>query len=451
MEPDMRLRARSLPALLTAGLLAGGLGACGAGDESAPTTGGGGDSPSPADASRTASGATADARDVTAAADAVAPIAPEGPVSNDPDQPVPLGALPLRGRGTGKSEARYYAFDAGAGTVVVRATAKNASAGTAQALTTALYDARNNRLCYDAHGNTTDDKTIELKCDVESPQRVILRLDLDPATVDYAVELSGPVTLDASAAAAPTGAIAGLGSSDFDQPTRLQSNRVQANGPGRDASYFYSFNAGPGTLTLIGDGRNRAAATSEALRLGLYTLRSERVCELVLGNTPLDKREVASCAFDARQPVILRVDVSRDTQYFRARFEGPHDFEPFERPAVVTIALDSSVLFDTAQSVIKPEATLTLHEAAERMKRFPGAAVAIGGHTDAVGSDASNQALSRARADAVKDHFVRVEGLPSAAMMTRGFGSSQPVADNATDAGRARNRRVDVVITPAGE
>lgn len=444
------LAARPIPALLASLVLAAGLGACGGTDDPQATNDDATDNPYLA-ADASAGAAAADANAPAADAAPAPPPEPQTPVSNDPDQPVPLGALPLRGRGTGKSEARYYAFDAGAGTVVVRATARNSPTGTAQALTTALYDAANNRLCYDVHGNTTDAKTIELQCQVEAPQRVVLRLDLDPATVDYSVDLSGPVTLDAAAAAALTGAIAGLGSSDFDQPTRLTSNRVQAGGPGRDASYFYAFNAGPGTLTLIGDGRNRAAATSEALRLGLYTLRSERVCELVLGNTTLDKREVTRCAFEARQPVILRVDVSRDTLHFRARFEGPHDFEPFERPAVVTIALDSSVLFDTAQSVIKPEASVTLHEAAERMKRFPGAAVAIGGHTDSVGTVASNQALSTARAEAVKDHFVRVEGLPAAAMATRGFGSSQPVADNATEAGRARNRRVDVVITPAGK
>ncbi|MGF7473904.1 OmpA family protein, partial [Salmonella enterica subsp. enterica serovar Minnesota] len=68
--------------------------------------------------------------------------------------------------------------------------------------------------------------------------------------------------------------------------------------------------------------------------------------------------------------------------------------------------------------------------------------------TDNVGSDAGNQALSQRRAAAVKAYFVAEEGIAADALVTKGFGSTQPVADNGSDAGRARNRRVDVVITP---
>ena len=216
-------------------------------------------------------------------------------------------------------------------------------------------------------------------------------------------------------------------------------------------SYYYAFNAGPGELTLTGDGSNTSAPMTEALRLGLYTLRSERLCEIALGNTTLEKRAVTTCQIDKRQPVILRADLSAETVAFRARFDGPHDFEAFTPPPVITIALDSSVLFDTGKAVLKPEARDTLHEAAERVKKFAGAAVLVSGHTDDVGSDASNQALSERRAAAVKDYFVGTEDIDAGALATKGFGSTQPVADNGTDAGRARNRRVDVVITPKKE
>ena len=109
------------------------------------------------------------------------------------------------------------------------------------------------------------------------------------------------------------------------------------------------------------------------------------------------------------------------------------------------------LLFDTGKAVLKPEARDTLHEAAERVKKFAGAAVLVSGHTDDVGSDASNQALSERRAAAVKDYFVGSEDIDAGTLATWGFGSTQPVADNGTDAGRARNRRVDVVITPRKE
>lgn len=369
--------------------------------------------------------------------------------SSDPDNATPLPALQIQGAGAGKTETRYFAFDAtAAGTVVVTATAKNSPSGATQALGFALYDTQANRLCFDAHGNTTVDKTVTLNCAIDKPQHLLLRLDLSPETINYSVELSGPIALPAPTVAAASSAVAGAGSTDIDEPTHLAGNRVKAEGSGKAVSYYYAFNAGPGTITLTGDGSNTSAAVTNALRLGLYTLRSERLCELNLGNTTLEKRQVTSCKIDKRKPVILRADLSPETVSFRARFDGPYDFEPFTPPAVITIALDSSVLFDTGKSELKPEARQQLHEAAERVKKFAGAAVVIGGHTDNVGSAASNERLSLGRALAVKDYLVRNEGLDSAALATQGFGSKQPVADNGSDAGRARNRRVDVVITP---
>ena len=402
---------------------------------------------------------TATANDASSADSATAGIAAAGedatPSSNvppsDPDNPIPLPALQFKGAGSGKAESRYYGFDAGAGTIVVTATAKNSPSGATQALGFALYDRAANRLCFDSHGNTTDDKTVVLTCQIDKPQPLLLRLDLSPESLDHAIALTGPVTLPVAQAVAATGTVAGAGSTDIDEPTRLSGNRIKADGIGTSVSYYYAFNAGPGELTLTGDGSNTSAPLTEALRLGLYTLRSERLCEVALGNTTLEKRAVTTCQVDKRQPVILRADLSAETVAFRARFDGPHDFEAFTPPPVITIALDASVLFDTGKAVLKPESRDTLHEAAERVKKFAGASVLVSGHTDDVGSDASNQALSERRAAAVKDYFVGTEGIDADALATKGFGSTQPVADNGTDAGRARNRRVDVVITPKKE
>lgn len=410
------------------------------------------DAGKPASLTADASGAEA----ATAAGDAPTDTAAATPdaaesamaTSSDPDAPVALPALRITGKGTGKAEVRYYDFDAGAGQVVVTATAKNASSGSTQALRFGLYDTRANSLCADAHGNTTEDKTVTLNCAVDKAQRLLLRLDLSPESIDYTVELAGPVTLINREAAAASAAGTGAGSTDIDEPTLLKTNRVKADGPGKAASYYYAFNAGPGELTLTGDASNLSAGTTNALRLGLYTLRSERVCEVNIGNTVREERAVTTCNFDKRQPVIMRADVSAETVAFRAKFDGPYDFEKYEAPKVITIALDASVLFDTGKSEIKPEASQQLHEAAERIRKFPGAAVAISGHTDSVGSAASNQKLSEARAAAVKAYFVGKEGMDADRLATQGFGSTQPVADNATDAGKARNRRVDVTITP---
>ena len=72
----------------------------------------------------------------------------------------------------------------------------------------------------------------------------------------------------------------------------------------------------------------------------------------------------------------------------------------------------------------------------------------VTGHTDSVGDDASNQKLSENRAAAVRDYFVGQAKIPSSRLAVKGLGKSQPVADNATDQGRQRNRRVEVQFTP---
>src|SRR5688572_28796884 len=177
----------------------------------------------------------------------------------------------------------------------------------------ALYDRQANRQCFDSHGNTTSPKTVVLNCTIDKPQPLLLRLDLSPESLGHAIALSGPVTLPAPVADAAAAEVAGAGSTDIDAPTFLATNRIAAQGPGRPVSYYYAFNAGPGELTLTGDGSNTSAAMTEALRLGLYTRRSERICELTLGNTTLDKRVVTTCVLDARQPVVLRADLSAET------------------------------------------------------------------------------------------------------------------------------------------
>ena len=383
----------------------------------------------------------------TAVPAASAPAPASAPAaSTDPDAPTPLAGRELKGSGVQKSVSYYYALRGGPGTVKITATAKNRPSGATNALTVGLYDTQANRLCYDQAGNTNSDKTFTVSCSLDKAQPLVLRLDLSEETIDYSVSLDGPVELAAPGTTAATASVAGAGSTDIDEPTRLNTHRIKAAGTDQPTSYYYTFNAGPGELTLTIDGKNKPAAATEALRVSLLTLRSERVCEVALGNTTLDKRAVQACRFDKREPVILRVDTSAETIDWRVRFDGPHDFEPYTPPKQVTIALDAAALFDTGRAVLKPEARATLKEAAERIMKFKDAPVLVAGHTDNVGSDASNQALSEKRAQAVRDHLVQ-EGVPATRLTAKGFGKTQPVADNTTEAGRARNRRVDVVIS----
>ena len=76
--------------------------------------------------------------------------------------------------------------------------------------------------------------------------------------------------------------------------------------------------------------------------------------------------------------------------------------------------------------------------------------VDVYGHTDSVGSDAYNQDLSERRARSVAD-YLATHGVREARLGIRGFGETQPVASNETDAGRAANRRVEIKIVPVSE
>lgn len=103
------------------------------------------------------------------------------------------------------------------------------------------------------------------------------------------------------------------------------------------------------------------------------------------------------------------------------------------------------IYFDTGLATLKPESFDAIAEVANLMKMRPGWTIEVVGHTDSVGDDASNQRLSDARAAAVRSALVSRYGVDGARLTSRGAGESEPVADNATEAGRALNRRVELV------
>ena len=112
----------------------------------------------------------------------------------------------------------------------------------------------------------------------------------------------------------------------------------------------------------------------------------------------------------------------------------------------VEVDLPADVLFEFDKADIRPDAAAALAKLAILIRAYPDGATRLEGHTDAVGADEHNQALSERRAQAVRRWLVEREGIAAAALTVRGFGESQPVASNDTDEGRQKNRRVRAVI-----
>lgn len=114
-----------------------------------------------------------------------------------------------------------------------------------------------------------------------------------------------------------------------------------------------------------------------------------------------------------------------------------------DRGLVVTLG---DILFDSGQSGIKRGATSNLSRLAAFLNKYPERSAVIEGHTDALGSDDSNQALSQRRADAVKSYLVG-QGIANGRLTASGKGEALPVASNDSPSGRQQNRRVEVIIT----
>ena len=114
-------------------------------------------------------------------------------------------------------------------------------------------------------------------------------------------------------------------------------------------------------------------------------------------------------------------------------------------PATEKVSFAADAFFDFDKAVLKPEGKAKLDDLAGKVKGLTLEVVIAVGHTDAKGTDAYNQKLSIKRADAVKA-YLSGKSIETSRIYTEGKGKSQPVADNKTDAGRAKNRRVEIEV-----
>ena len=111
----------------------------------------------------------------------------------------------------------------------------------------------------------------------------------------------------------------------------------------------------------------------------------------------------------------------------------------------IKITFDSGILFDTNSSALRSTSQSDITKLAATLQKYPDTNVLVEGHTDNTGTDAINQPLSEQRAQSVANALT-AQSVASSRITTKGYGSTQPVADNSTAEGKQANRRVEVAI-----
>ncbi len=113
----------------------------------------------------------------------------------------------------------------------------------------------------------------------------------------------------------------------------------------------------------------------------------------------------------------------------------------------VVLRMPAAITFPVGSYAIQPQFQSTLREVAQTLRGDNQTYVDVLGHTDASGSDTSNQALSVSRAQAVAN-YLRSRGVIAARVAVKGYGESAPIASNDSEEGRAQNRRIEIRVVP---
>lgn len=113
----------------------------------------------------------------------------------------------------------------------------------------------------------------------------------------------------------------------------------------------------------------------------------------------------------------------------------------------IVLNMPSNITFATDQDAVVPGFYPTLNAVALVLKKYNQTIVDVNGHTDSVGSDSYNYGLSQRRAGSVAS-YLGAQGVDQRRFAINGYGKTQPIASNDTEAGRAQNRRVEIYLTP---
>jgi outer membrane protein OmpA-like peptidoglycan-associated protein len=134
--------------------------------------------------------------------------------------------------------------------------------------------------------------------------------------------------------------------------------------------------------------------------------------------------------------------MDKQAEELRKDLEGAHVERVGEG---ILITFESGLVFDTESYSLRDETKGNLDELSQTLKKYDDTNILIEGHTDNTGQDSYNQKLSENRADAV-ENYLTANGIKDTRVTTKGYGEKQPLDSNESEAGRQKNRRVEVAI-----
>ena len=141
--------------------------------------------------------------------------------------------------------------------------------------------------------------------------------------------------------------------------------------------------------------------------------------------------------------------MDKQEREMRARTAGT-DVQVVRQGDDLLLNIPSGINFAYNSDVVQPQFQTTLDKVASVLSEYNQTYIDVYGHTDSTGSDSYNQTLSERRAGSVA-RYLSSRGVQPARIATRGFGETQPIATNETEAGRAANRRVEIKVVPVSQ
>lgn len=189
-------------------------------------------------------------------------------------------------------------------------------------------------------------------------------------------------------------------------------------------------------------GEHRKAATGATIGAASGALLGS----LVSGRGDHGKGAVLGALIGASVGGVVGHQMDKQEAELRRQMEGT-GVEVQREGDTIRLQAPDNITFATNRATVKPEFQPVLNQLATSISQYPGTVIQVEGHTDSVGSASYNQTLSENRAQSVRSYLIQ-RSVAANRIVAVGYGLTRPIADNATAEGRARNRRVEILIVP---